>query len=77
MHWAGNPYANKTKEYAGATYQPLEPRKSFKTWSETVIGKCRAWTDEQLETAGVLCLVYGLSSIHDNSSNALLNLITW
>lgn len=22
-------------------------------------GTCRAWSDEQLETAGVLCLVYG------------------
>jgi hypothetical protein len=37
----------------------LEPRKSFKIWSETVAGRCRAWTDEQLETAGVLALVYG------------------
>ncbi|KAJ7366589.1 hypothetical protein DFH08DRAFT_678657 [Mycena albidolilacea] len=54
VHWAGNP--NSTK------IQPdtmLEPRKSFKVWSETVAGKCRAWTDEQLETAGVLALVYG------------------
>ncbi|KAF7346045.1 ATP-binding cassette transporter [Mycena sanguinolenta] len=37
----------------------LEPRKSFKVWSETVAGRCRVWTDEQLETAGVLALVYG------------------
>ena len=37
----------------------LEPRKSFKTWSEKVAGRCRAWTDEQLETAGVMALVYG------------------
>ncbi|KAI0293841.1 hypothetical protein B0F90DRAFT_1760492 [Multifurca ochricompacta] len=37
----------------------LEPRTSFKVWSETVIGRCRAWTDEQLETASVLALVYG------------------
>jgi light-regulated signal transduction histidine kinase (bacteriophytochrome) len=54
VHWAGNP--NSTK------IQPdtmLEPRKSFKVWSETVGGRCRAWTDEQLETAGVLALVYG------------------
>ncbi|KAM0747420.1 hypothetical protein T439DRAFT_329151 [Meredithblackwellia eburnea MCA 4105] len=57
VHWAGNPYANK--DPTSATYQPLEPRTSFKTWSETVVGKCRPWSDEQLETAGVLCLVYG------------------
>lgn len=37
----------------------LEPRKSFKVWSETVIGRCRTWTDEQLETGGALALVYG------------------
>jgi hypothetical protein len=24
-----------------------------------VIGKCREWTGEQVETAAVLCLVYG------------------
>lgn len=56
VHWAGNPYANKKDEH---NYQPLEPRKSFKMWSETVVGKSKAWTDEQLETASVLCLVYG------------------
>ncbi len=37
----------------------LEPRASFKTWAETVAGRCRVWTDEHLETAGVLALVYG------------------
>ncbi|KAJ7714208.1 hypothetical protein B0H16DRAFT_1742790 [Mycena metata] len=35
------------------------PRKSFAVWSEMQTGRCRAWTDEQLETAGVLALVYG------------------
>ncbi|EGO23709.1 Fph type histidine kinase [Serpula lacrymans var. lacrymans S7.9] len=50
VRWAGRP--------TGMT-KSLEPRKSFKTWSETVAGRCRAWTDEQLETAGVLALVYG------------------
>ncbi|KAF8895314.1 hypothetical protein BD779DRAFT_1498791 [Infundibulicybe gibba] len=54
VRWAGRPY----KDQKGP--QPaLEPRKSFKIWSETVAGRCRAWTDEQLETAGVLALVYG------------------
>ncbi|KAJ3773797.1 hypothetical protein FB446DRAFT_511679 [Lentinula raphanica] len=54
VRWAGKPY----KPDAGAN-AALEPRRSFKIWSETVAGRCRAWTDEQLETAGVLALVYG------------------
>jgi light-regulated signal transduction histidine kinase (bacteriophytochrome) len=37
----------------------LEPRQSFKTWTETVAGKCSEWTEEEIETAAVLCLVYG------------------
>ncbi|KAF7365436.1 ATP-binding cassette transporter [Mycena venus] len=53
VHWAGNP---NTKTQIDTM---LEPRKSFKVWSETVAGRCRVWTDEQLETAGVLALVYG------------------
>lgn len=56
VQWAGNPYANKTE---GDGYRPLEPRRSFKIWTEQVTGKSRAWTDEEKETAGVLCLVYG------------------
>lgn len=54
VHWAGKP-----KNYSATDDAVLEPRKSFATWSETVAGRCRAWTDEQLETAGVLALVYG------------------
>ncbi|EAU85944.2 atypical/HisK protein kinase [Coprinopsis cinerea okayama7 len=53
VNWAGKPL----KE--GQNAPSLEPRKSFKIWSETVAGRCRAWNDEQLETAGVLALVYG------------------
>ncbi|KEP47962.1 putative phytochrome-like histidine kinase [Rhizoctonia solani 123E] len=54
VHWAGKPFK------AGVGSQGfLEPRTSFKVWKETVSGRCRAWTDEQLETAGVLALVYG------------------
>jgi len=56
VKWAGNPYEKFLKE---GTEGYLEPRKSFKTWSETVVGKCREWTEEQIETAAVLCLVYG------------------
>ncbi|KIK69752.1 hypothetical protein GYMLUDRAFT_34142 [Collybiopsis luxurians FD-317 M1] len=55
VHWAGKPH----KPAEAGHNASLEPRKSFKTWSETVAGRCRAWTDEQLETAGVLALVYG------------------
>jgi light-regulated signal transduction histidine kinase (bacteriophytochrome) len=54
VHWAGKPLKQ------GAEHKPsLEPRVSFKAWSQTVAGRSRAWTDEQLETAGVLALVYG------------------
>ncbi|KAF8864840.1 putative cyanobacterial phytochrome B [Acephala macrosclerotiorum] len=56
VKWAGNPYEKFIKE---GTEGYLEPRKSFKMWSETVVGKCREWTEEQVETAAVLCLVYG------------------
>ncbi|KAI9645174.1 hypothetical protein NHQ30_005908 [Ciborinia camelliae] len=56
VKWAGNPYEKFIKE---GTEGYLEPRKSFKTWNETVVGKCRDWTEEQVETAAVLCLVYG------------------
>lgn len=56
VKWAGNPYEKFIRQ---GTEGYLEPRKSFKTWSETVVGKCRDWTEEQVETAAVLCLVYG------------------
>ena len=56
VKWAGNPYEKFVKE---GTEGYLEPRKSFKTWSETIIGRCREWSEEEVETASVLCLVYG------------------
>ncbi|MCJ1243572.1 Light-sensor Protein kinase [Trapelia coarctata] len=56
VKWAGNPYEKFVQE---GTEGYLEPRKSFRTWSETVVGKCKEWTEEQVETAAVLCLVYG------------------
>ncbi|KAF8429782.1 hypothetical protein EV426DRAFT_135295 [Tirmania nivea] len=49
-HWAGNPY-----ERQGIT----GPRKSFKLWAESVRGECSEWTEDQVETAAVLCQVYG------------------
>jgi len=54
IKWAGKPYKDNKGESS-----VLEPRKSFKMWSETVAGRSKAWTEEQLETAGVLALVYG------------------
>ncbi|OCH91099.1 hypothetical protein OBBRIDRAFT_812319 [Obba rivulosa] len=53
VNWAGRPYKD------GERRNQLEPRTSFRIWSETVAGRCRAWSDEHLETAGVLALVYG------------------
>ncbi|KAJ7070009.1 hypothetical protein C8F01DRAFT_1114955 [Mycena amicta] len=55
VHWAGNP----NLKHNAPPEAMLEPRKSFAIWSETLSGRSRAWTDEQLETAGVLALVYG------------------
>ncbi|EXJ76324.1 uncharacterized protein A1O5_00832 [Cladophialophora psammophila CBS 110553] len=56
VKWAGNPYEKFIRE---GTEGYLEPRRSFKAWSETIVGRCRDWTDEEIETASVLCLVYG------------------
>ena len=55
IRWAGNPY-EKIKR-AGTEY--LEPRMSFKRWTETVAGLSKDWTEDQLETAAVLSLLYG------------------
>jgi light-regulated signal transduction histidine kinase (bacteriophytochrome) len=51
VKWAGNPHQ---KQIEGT----LTPRKSFKTWNETTVGS-KEWTEEELETAAVLYLVYG------------------
>lgn len=59
VKWAGNPYEKVIKE---GTSNYLEPRSSFKVWHETVVGKCREWPEEQVETAAVLCLVYGMNT---------------
>ncbi|KAL7938719.1 hypothetical protein V8C35DRAFT_288985 [Trichoderma chlorosporum] len=56
VRWAGNPYEKTLRE---GTEAYLEPRESFKIWRELVTGKCREWVEEQIETAAVLCLVYG------------------
>jgi signal transduction histidine kinase len=56
IKWAGNPYEIKKKKQT-AGY--LEPRNSFATWRETVLTQSREWSDSDIETAAVLCLVYG------------------
>lgn len=56
VKWAGNPYEKMIK---AGTSNFLQPRSSFKAWRETVVGKSRQWSEEQVDTAAVLCLVYG------------------
>lgn len=56
INWAGNPYEKSIRH---GTESYLEPRSSFRSWRETVVGKSRHWKDEQIETAAVLCIVYG------------------
>lgn len=58
VHWAGNPYEKVMEKNAGKA-GILLPRQSFKVWSENVVDKCKEWTEDQVETAAVLCLVYG------------------
>lgn len=55
VKWAGNPHAKKYQ--AGSEY--LEPRASFARWVETISGSSQEWTDDQLDTASVLGLLYG------------------
>ncbi|KAH6678577.1 putative phytochrome-like histidine kinase PHY2p [Halenospora varia] len=55
VRWAGNPY----DKILQANTQYLEPRTSFKRWTETVVGRSKSWTGDQLETATVLSLLYG------------------
>lgn len=64
VKWAGNPYEKMIK---AGTSNFLQPRSSFKAWRETVVGKSRQWSEEQVDTAAVLCLVYGKYTNHDHS----------
>lgn len=43
VHWAGNP--NEKIVHPGTSY--LEPRASFRRWTEMVEGTSREWTEEQ------------------------------
>ena len=53
---AGNPFEIVVNQRTQAL---LEPRESFTQWSVVVVGTCREWTEEEIETAAVLYLVYG------------------
>lgn len=55
IKWAGKPYRDPSHGAVAA----LEPRASFKLWTENVTGRSRMWTDDQLDAAGVLSIVYG------------------
>ena len=56
VRWAGNPHDKSIRE---GTDGHLEPRSSFAAWSEAVVGKCKEWTEEQIEFTAAICLVYG------------------
>ncbi|KAL1409609.1 hypothetical protein Q8F55_003604 [Vanrija albida] len=55
VRWAGDPYKPKG---ADPSVQ-LQPRRSFQMWAEKVHGRARPWTDDQIESAGILALIYG------------------
>jgi light-regulated signal transduction histidine kinase (bacteriophytochrome) len=44
VHWAGNPHV---KELASVNKAILEPRASFKKWTEIVTGACKEWTEDE------------------------------
>ncbi|KAG4433743.1 hypothetical protein IFR05_010769 [Cadophora sp. M221] len=54
VKWAGNPH--EKKKVVG---NYLEPRSSFRRWSERVVGRSREWTEDQVESAAVLSTLYG------------------
>ena len=43
INWAGNPYEKLVNP--GTSY--LEPRSSFKRWSENIVGTSREWTEDE------------------------------
>lgn len=55
VKWAGKPYKSETDGIQAS----LEPRTSFKIWREQVTGKARPWTEDQVDSANVLGLIYG------------------
>ncbi|WVQ76469.1 hypothetical protein IAR50_006137 [Cryptococcus sp. DSM 104548] len=55
VQWGGKPF----KSPDASREAILEPRQSFNKWTEQVAGTTRAWSDDQLESAGILALIYG------------------
>lgn len=55
VRWAGNPYEKIKKAHS----QYLEPRSSFRRWTETIKGTSKPWNTDDFETASVLSLLYG------------------
>ncbi|RAK72008.1 uncharacterized protein BO72DRAFT_501379 [Aspergillus fijiensis CBS 313.89] len=47
IRWGGNPYAKP----------PMQPRKDFRVWRETVVDRSREWTTSQTDNAAVLGMV--------------------
>ena len=50
VNWAGNPH----KDLPYDQLQPLNPRASFDSWSETVSGRSRCWTLPEFDAAARL-----------------------
>ncbi|KAG4028223.1 hypothetical protein MFRU_023g00600 [Monilinia fructicola] len=55
VRWAGNPY----EKIKSTNSQYLEPRSSFRRWTETIKGTSKTWNADDFETASVLSLLYG------------------
>ena len=47
VDWAGNPHKDVSADPTGT----LNPRSSFSSWTETVRGRCRAWSLAEVESA--------------------------
>ena len=47
VDWAGNPHKDVSVDPNGV----LNPRSSFSSWTETVRGRCRAWSLDEVESA--------------------------
>lgn len=63
IEWAGNPH----KAVALGRGETLTPRASFESWSETVRGRSRRWTREEIEAAHRL-----RRTLHDLNRNEKL-----
>ncbi|RKF61719.1 putative histidine kinase-group viii protein [Erysiphe neolycopersici] len=55
INWAGNPNEKILKPSS----EYLEPRASFRRFVETIYDTSKEWTEDQLDTASILALLYG------------------